>query len=158
MCGRLVKSEELLVEKEIIQLKRSLNALKKDSPPSIITHNMLDDANDAVLGKIRSVNLCNWDSDKVKIVFKPEFLSSNNPILGMEYEEFFRGCHLGIFPSYYEPWGYTAAECTVLRVSSITTNLSGFGYFMEERLGNCGDYGVFWWIERPNLLMNLWNN
>ena len=143
MRGQLLASEDLLEEKEIIQLKRSLNALKKETPPSVVTHNMLDDANDPVLKQIRAVNLCNWDSDKVKVVFHPEFLSANNPILGMEYEDFVRGCHLGVFPSYYEPWGYTPAECTVLGVPSITTNLSGFGCFLEERLGNSSDYGVF---------------
>jgi glycosyltransferase involved in cell wall biosynthesis len=43
----------------------------------------------------------------------------------MDYEEFVRGCHLGVFPSYYEPWGYTPAECTVMGIPSVTTNLSG---------------------------------
>lgn len=42
-----------------------------------------------------------------QIVFHPEFLSSTSPLLPMDYEEFVRGCHLGVFPSYYEPWGYT---------------------------------------------------
>jgi len=41
------------------------------------------------------------------VIFHPEFLNSTNPLLGMEYEEFVRGCNLGVFPSYYEPWGYT---------------------------------------------------
>ena len=52
-----------------------------------------------------------------QIVFHPDFLNANNPILGLDYEEFVRGCHLGVFPSYYEPWGYTPAECTVSKVS-----------------------------------------
>ena len=42
-----------------------------------------------------------------QIIFHPEFLSSTNPLLGMDYEEFVRGCHMGVFSSYYEPWGYT---------------------------------------------------
>ena len=42
-----------------------------------------------------------------KVIFHPEFLSSTNPLFAMDYEEFVRGCHLGVFPSYYEPWGYT---------------------------------------------------
>ena len=46
----------------------------------------------------------------MQIVFHPEFLSSSNPMLPMDYEEFVRGCHLGVFPSYYEPWGYTPGE------------------------------------------------
>ena len=41
------------------------------------------------------------------MIFHPEFLNSTNPLLGLDYEEFVRGCHLGVFPSYYEPWGYT---------------------------------------------------
>lgn len=43
----------------------------------------------------------------LQVIFHPEFLSSTNPLLPMDYEEFVRGCHLGVFPSYYEPWGYT---------------------------------------------------
>lgn len=58
-------------------------------------------------------------------MFHPEFLASTNPLFGLEYDEFVRGCHLGVFPSYYEPWGYTPAECTVMGIPSITTNLSG---------------------------------
>lgn len=58
-------------------------------------------------------------------MFHPEFLSSTNPLFGLDYEEFVRGCHLGVFPSYYEPWGYTPAECTVMGIPSVTTNLSG---------------------------------
>ena len=60
-----------------------------------------------------------------QVVFHPEFLSHTNPLLGMDYEEFVRGCHMGVFPSYYEPWGYTPAECTVMGIPSMTTNLSG---------------------------------
>ena len=41
---------------------------------------------------------------------------------------------MGVFPSYYEPWGYTPAECTVMGIPSITTNLSGFGCFMQEQV------------------------
>ncbi len=65
------------------------------------------------------------NSFSFQIVFHPEFLSSTNPLFGLDYEDFIRGCHLGVFPSYYEPWGYTPAECTVMGIPSITTNLSG---------------------------------
>ena len=61
----------------------------------------------------------------------------------MDYEEFVRGCHLGVFPSYYEPWGYTPAECTVMGVPSISTNLSGFGCFMEEHVHEPQSYGIY---------------
>jgi glycogen(starch) synthase len=61
----------------------------------------------------------------------------------MDYDEFVRGTHLGVFSSYYEPWGYTPAECTVMGVPSITTNLSGFGCYMEELIENSTDYGIY---------------
>jgi len=63
-----------------------------------------------------------------QVIFHPEFLSSTNPLFGLDYEDFVRGCHLGVFPSYYEPWGYTPAECTVMGIPSISTNLSGFNF------------------------------
>jgi glycosyltransferase involved in cell wall biosynthesis len=69
--------------------------------------------------------LRNFEIVLEQVIFHPEFLSSTNPLFGLDYEDFVRGCHLGVFPSYYEPWGYTPAECTVMGIPSITTNLSG---------------------------------
>lgn len=106
---------ELLTEEDRVLLKRRIFALKRNSLPPVTTHNMADDANDPILNQIRRVQLFNRESDRVKVVFHPDFLNANNPILGLDYEEFVRGCHMGVFPSYYEPWGYTPAECTVVR-------------------------------------------
>ena len=61
----------------------------------------------------------------------------------MDYIDFARGCHLGVFPSYYEPWGYTPAECTVMGIPSVSTNLSGFGTWMEEHIPNSWQYGIY---------------
>jgi glycogen synthase len=110
--------DALLSEEDQILLKRRIFALKRNSLPPVTTHNMADDAGDPILNQIRRVKLFNASSDRVKIIFHPDFLNSNNPILGLDYEEFVRGCHLGVFPSYYEPWGYTPAECTVVSSSS----------------------------------------
>jgi glycogen(starch) synthase len=98
---------KLFSDEDKILLKRRVLALKRNSLPPVVTHNMADDANDPILNQIRRVQLFNRKSDRVKVIFHPEFLNSNNPILGMDYEEFVRGCHLGVFASYYEPWGYT---------------------------------------------------
>jgi glycogen(starch) synthase len=54
-----------------------------------------------------------------------------------------RGCHLGVFASYYEPWGYTPAECTVLGVPSVTSDLSGFGLFIREHVEDPEQYGIY---------------
>lgn len=138
----LIDPSTLLSESDKILLKRRIFALKRNSLPPVVTHNMADDANDPILNQIRRVQLFNRPQDRVKVIFHPEFLNANNPILGLDYEEFVRGCHLGVFPSYYEPWGYTPAECTVMGVPSITTNLSGFGCFMEDLLETPEQYGI----------------
>lgn len=130
-------------EEEKVLLKRRILALKRHTLPPIVTHNMADDLNDPVLNQLRRLQLFNSPSDRVKVVFHPEFLNSNNPLFGLDYEDFVRGCHIGVFPSYYEPWGYTPAECTVMGVPSITTNLSGFGCFMDEMIENPSDYGIY---------------
>ena len=121
--------EDLLSDEDKILLKRRIFALKRNSLPPVTTHNMVDDSNDPILNQIRRVRLFNGAHDRVKVVFHPDFLNSNNPILGLDYEEFVRGCHLGVFPSYYEPWGYTPAECTVV---SIRYNLPSRHCLMSE--------------------------
>ncbi len=93
-------AELLLSSEDKILLKRRVFALKRNSLPPVVTHNMADDAADPILNQIRRVQLFNRSNDRVKVIFHPEFLNSNNPILGLDYEEFVRGCHLGVFPSY----------------------------------------------------------
>jgi len=126
-----------------VLLKRRIFALKRNSLPPVTTHNMADDASDPILNQIRRVQLFNRDTDRVKVIFHPDFLNANNPILGLDYEEFVRGCHMGVFPSYYEPWGYTPAECTVMGIPSITTNLSGFGSFMQDLIEQPEEEGCY---------------
>lgn len=141
--GALVESNEVISDEEIVALKRHMLALKRDTLPPIVTHNMVEGGADPILMELRRLHLFNSPSDRVKIVFHPEFLSANNPVLGIDYEDFVRGCHLGVFPSYYEPWGYTPAECTMMGIPSVTTNLSGFGCYIEENVENPADYGIY---------------
>lgn len=102
--GHLPNSSELLTKEDIVKIKRCLYGLQRDGLPPVTTHNVVDDWNDPVLSGVRRCNMFNTIHDRVKIVFHPEFLSSTNPLFGLDYEEFVRGCHLGVFPSYYEPW------------------------------------------------------
>ena len=134
---------DLMSGGDTIALRRRLFAMRRRQLPPIVTHNMANDADDPILGQLRRVQLFNQPTDRVKIVFHPEFLSSANPVLPLDYDDFVRGTHLGVFASYYEPWGYTPAECTVMGVPSITTNLSGFGCYMEELIENASDYGIY---------------
>ncbi|SCU98739.1 LADA_0H15060g1_1 [Lachancea dasiensis] len=139
--------DQLLKPSDKVLLKRRVLALRRPegSLPPVVTHNMVDDSHDPVLTQVRRVQLFNHSNDRVKVIFHPEFLNANNPILSLDYDEFVRGCHLGVFPSYYEPWGYTPAECTVMGIPSVTTNLSGFGAYMEDLIeqDQAKDYGIY---------------
>ena len=137
------EAKDLLSSQDRIMLRRRLFGMKRQTLPPVVTHNMTNDAEDPILSQIRRVQLFNHPTDRVKIVFHPEFLNSANPVLPLDYDDFVRGTHLGVFPSYYEPWGYTPAECTVMGVPSITTNLSGFGCYMEDLITNSADYGIY---------------
>ncbi|XP_066991231.1 glycogen [starch] synthase [Anabrus simplex] len=143
LSGRLPSPGELLLKEDTVKIKRCIYALQRNGLPPVTTHNVVDDWNDPVLNSVRRCQLFNTVHDRVKIVFHPEFLNSTNPLFGLDYEEFVRGCHLGVFPSYYEPWGYTPAECTVMGIPSITTNLSGFGCFMQEHIADPMSYGIY---------------
>lgn len=143
LSGRLPNPSELLQKDDLVKIKRCIYALQRDCLPPVTTHNVVDDWNDPVLNAVRRCQMFNTVHDRVKVVFHPEFLSSTNPLFGLDYEEFVRGCHLGVFPSYYEPWGYTPAECTVMGIPSITTNLSGFGCFMQEHIADPMSYGIY---------------
>ncbi|XP_069132224.1 glycogen [starch] synthase-like [Argopecten irradians] len=141
--GNLPKGEDILLQEDVVKLKRCIYTAQRHNLPPISTHNVVDDWNDQVLTALRRCKLFNNRDDRVKVIFHPEFLNSTNPLFGLDYEDFVRGCHMGVFPSYYEPWGYTPAECTVMGIPSITTNLSGFGCFMHDHIVDPKSYGIY---------------
>ncbi|XP_068192650.1 glycogen [starch] synthase, muscle isoform X3 [Antennarius striatus] len=143
LVGQLPDVSKMLDKEDFTIMKRAIFATQRQCQPPICTHNMLEDSSDPILNCVRRIGLFNSSADRVKIIFHPEFLSSTSPLLPMDYEDFVRGCHLGVFPSYYEPWGYTPAECTVMGIPSISTNLSGFGCFMEEHIADPSAYGIY---------------
>ena len=82
---------------------------------------------DRVLNFIKYKKFKNEPKDKVKIVFVPCYLNGDDGIFNKSYYELLSGFDLTVFPSYYEPWGYTPLESIAFSVPTITTNLTGFG-------------------------------
>jgi glycogen synthase len=126
-----------------LRLRRNVQTWKTNNLPAIVTHNMVDDANDEMLSFMRVSNLINMQDDKVKLVYHPDFVSPSNPLFRMDYPQFVRGCHLGIFPSYYEPWGYTPLESLASGVPAITSDLAGFGDYVANNIDNHEDLGMY---------------
>jgi glycogen(starch) synthase len=141
--GRMPTIDDLLDEYAAVRLKRMMYAWRSGPLPTIVTHDLLDDANDPVLNHLRYRQLFNLEHDRVKVVFHPEFMSVTSPLLGMDYDQFVRGCHIGVFPSYYEPWGYTPLECVVRGVPAITSDLSGFGDYVMENFPDHDANGMY---------------
>ncbi|SHK97287.1 glycogen(starch) synthase [Reichenbachiella agariperforans] len=146
---RLPILNELVDDYWKLRYRRTIQSWKSDRLPSVVTHNLINDGNDQVLSYLRSANLLNYESDKVKIVYHPDFISSTSPLFGMDYGQFVRGCHMGIFPSYYEPWGYTPVECLARGVSAVTSDLSGFGDYVKGLPMGDEEHGLYM-IERAN--------
>ncbi|NXS22015.1 GYS2 protein, partial [Mystacornis crossleyi] len=111
--GEIPDLNKILDRDDITIMKRAIFSTQRHSLPPVTTHNMIDDSNDPILNTIRRIGLFNNRTDRVKVILHPEFLSSTSPLLPLDYEEFVRGCHLGVFPSYYEPWGYTPGRNSV---------------------------------------------
>ncbi len=126
-----------------LRLQRMMHAWHAPSLPTVVTHDLYDDHEDAILQQLRYLNLINLPNDPVKVVYHPDFVTSSNPLLSMEYDQFVRGCHLGIFPSFYEPWGYTPLECIARGLPAVTSDLSGFGTHVLEHMPEHEETGIY---------------
>lgn len=125
-----------------LRLRRTLLSWKSNHLPLVVTHNMIN-PNDEILNFLRNSNLVNNWWDRVKVVYHPDFITPGNPLFGMEYGQFVRGCHMGIFPSYYEPWGYTPLEGIASGVPAITSDLSGFGEYVLNNIPELQEKGIY---------------
>lgn len=126
-----------------LRYRRTVQSWKNNKAPLPITHKLQDEDNDDILNFISRRGLMNSPEDKVKIVYHPDFITSTNPLFGMDYSQFVRGCHLGVFPSYYEPWGYTPLECMASGVPAVTSDLSGFGDYLLKTMPDYEKGGMF---------------
>ncbi len=106
------------------------------------THRLFDAVNDPVLKSIRSNHLNNQPSDKVKIIFVPTYLNGNDGIFNLTYYDFLSAFDLSVFPSYYEPWGYTPLESIGFGIPTITTTLAGFGLWAMNQNADPDVVGV----------------
>ncbi|CAN0130669.1 unnamed protein product, partial [Chrysoparadoxa australica] len=126
-----------------LRYRRTLQTWKSNMLPAVVTHNLVDDSNDEILNFIRASNLVNKKEDRVKVVYHPDFINYTNTLFSMEYGQFVRGCHMGIFPSYYEPWGYTPLECLASGIPAVTSDLAGFGDYVMQNVRDHDKRGIY---------------
>lgn len=96
------------------------------------THYLGDSDNDAIINHLRKTNLFNNNAGKVSVMLVPAYLNGIDGIFNLHYYDLLPGFDVTVFPSYYEPWGYTPLESIAFSVPSITSSLAGFGKWIEE--------------------------
>ena len=112
-----------------------------DTPLEVpqITHWLHEMSHDNTLGMMKYFDMHNHKNDKVKVIFLPCYLDGNDGVLNMSYYDIVLGNDLCIYPSYYEPWGYTPLESIAFKVPCITTDLAGFGLWVNSVKGGYSD-------------------
>ncbi len=103
-----------------------------------VTHWLHNMSHDNVLGMMKYYDMHNRKEDQVKVIFLPCYLDGKDGILNMSYYDVVLGNDLCIYPSYYEPWGYTPLEAVAFKVPCITTDLAGFGLWANKEFGHMG--------------------
>lgn len=139
-----LKEASLFADEEtaLKEIKKKVMKFRRQDLPPLSTHNLADE-NDIILKSFRDAGLLNKKEDKVKVIFYPIYLTGTDGLLNLNSYEAIQGSHVGVFPSFYEPWGYTTLETAALGVASITTDLSGFGRFCAEIPREKKQPGVF---------------
>lgn len=107
-------------------------------PNPVITHRLHEEGSDRVLGMMNWLGMRNDKYDRVKLFFVPCYLTGDDGVLNKSYYDLILGNDLCVYPSYYEPWGYTPLEAVAFKVPCITTDLAGFGLWANTVLGHDG--------------------
>lgn len=100
-----------------------------------ITHWLHNMSQDQVLDMLKYLGMSNSADSKVKVIFIPCYMDGNDGIMDITYYDLVLGNDLTVYPSYYEPWGYTPLESVAFRVPAITTDLAGFGLWVNSLKG-----------------------
>ena len=138
-----ITEAELLSADTLLELKRKVMKFRKPGTPPLCTHDLYNEGTDLIINACKAAGLANSAEDKVKVVFYPIYLSGADGLLDLNYYDSMQGAHFGVFPSVYEPWGYTPLEAAALGVGAVTTDISGFGKFIANRAAQKEYPGIF---------------
>ena len=121
--------------------ERLESGLPYDTPLEVpqLTHWLHNMGHDNVLNMMKYYDMHNRHEDNVKVIFLPDYLDGNDGIMNLTYYDVVLGNDLCVYPSYYEPWGYTPLEAVAFKVPCITTDLAGFGLWANKVFGHNGE-------------------
>lgn len=97
-------------------------------PDPWITHTIHNPYEDPIAVRLRNLSL----PRNVSMIYVPQYLNGTDGIFDISYYDLLIGMDATVFPSYYEPWGYTPLESVAFSVPTVTTSLSGFGQWINR--------------------------
>ena len=100
----------------------------------VLSHWLHNEGEDLVCRFLRDHDMQNRAGDMLKVIFVPCYLDGRDGIFDMPYYDLLIGDDIAVYPSYYEPWGYTPLEALAFHVPCVTTSLSGFGAWANKVL------------------------
>ena len=107
-----------------------------------VSHSLMYPETDTITRRFRELGLNNSLGGKVKVYFIPSYLNGGDGIFNLSYYDLLVGMDLAMFPSYYEPWGYTPLEAVAFKVPTFTTTLAGFGLWVKDRFAAKAHPGI----------------
>ena len=109
---------------------------------TMVSHSLMYPENDAITRRCAELGLDNAPEGKIKVYFVPSYLNGTDGIFNMKYYDLLVGMDLALFPSYYEPWGYTPLEAVAFKVPTFTTTLAGFGLWVKDHFAGKPHPGI----------------
>lgn len=134
LCHKSVGGETLFTKDFIREMKKDLLHFTRGGNPLFCTHYIDNEEENEIIKYLIKNGLDNRQDDKIKVIYMPVYLDGEDQLINMPYETAIAGCHLGMFPSYYEPWGYTPMECAGMGVPAVTSDLAGFGLYIKDKI------------------------
>ena len=128
--------------KDLVERMESGKTFDTPLEVPLISHWLHNMSHDNVLSMLKYLNMWNRKEDKVKLIFLPCYLTGDDGVLNSTYYDIVLGNDLCIYPSYYEPWGYTPLEAVAFKVPCITTDLAGFGLWAQKEGASEIEQGV----------------
>ena len=134
VSGSCSVEESIFASEYLQKMKNEIKHFKKEGNPPLCTHELISYDDDAIISALRDAGLNNAEKDRVKVIVYPVYLDGADNLLNLSYYDALSSGHLGLFPSYYEPWGYTPPESMSVSVPAVTTDLAGFGRFIKPHV------------------------
>lgn len=128
-----LSKDTIFTQKFLKEARKNIIHFKRQGNPPLCTHYIDNEESNEIIQELKKNGLQNRQEDSVKTILYPVYLAGDDGLINLPYMDALAGTHLGIYPSYYEPWGYTPLENAGMGVASITTDLAGFGRFIKDK-------------------------